>query len=297
VRYRGRVCTADDGIHEETKIWQAARGFGIECKDFEERIIAQMVFTEEISPEAYDIFYSYYENGDNKRLIKAFLKIIAYKYLVKNWLVPNDMFKYFYDEVRTQENMICLIAALKYLSQKRKLTEEETSFADYNVNMLYQKNIVFSFFKDFIGKFSLPIHIMDAQYVEYIAEPGCEVKIHYLISPGQKPKSSKASEEFITETMRDVFEGIRVKEFVLFQDELLQYYISETDGNGERITRSVSVHFDESMDDAREGSRYHTLNTMMIAKEMHDDATLIDLMEEYARERENVKRLFKPILD
>jgi len=30
---------------------------------------------------------------------------------------------------------------------------------------------------------------------------------------------------------------------------------------------------------------------------MHDDATLIDLMEEYARERENVKRLFKPILD
>ena len=157
--------------------------------------------------------------------------------------------------------------------------------------------IVFSFFKDFIGKFTLPIHIMDAQYVEYIAEPGCEVKIHYLISPGQKPKSSKAGEEFITETMRDVFEGIRVKEFVLFQDELLQYYISETDGNGERITRSVSVHFDESMDDAREGSRYHTLNTMMIAKEMHDDATLIDLMEEYARERENVKRLFKPILD
>ncbi|MFG6328657.1 MAG: hypothetical protein K1W06_04175 [Lachnospiraceae bacterium] len=286
-----------DGIYEETKVWQAARGFGIECKDFEERIIAQMVFTEEISPEAYNIFYSYYEGGDNKRLVKAFLKVIAYKYLIKNWLIPNDMFKYFYNEVRTQENMICLIAVLKYLSQKKKLTEEETSFADYNVNMLYEKNIVFSFFKDFIGKFSLPIHIMDAQYVEYIAEPGCEVKIHYLISQGQKIQSSDSGEEFITETMRDVFEGIRVKEFVLFQDELLQYYISETDGNGERITRSVSVHFDESMDDAREGSRYHTLNTMMIAKEMHDDATLIDLMEEYARERENVKRLFKPILD
>ena len=285
------------GIHEETRVWQAARGFGIECKDFEERIIAQMVFTEEISPEAYNIFYSYYQNGDNKRLVKAFLKIIAYKYLIKNWLVPNDMFKYFYDEVRTQENMICLIAALKYLSQKRKLTEEETSFADYNVNMLYEKNIVFSFFKDFIGKFTLPIHIMDAQYVEYIAEPGCEVKIHYLISSGHKTQASKDSGEFITETMRDVFEGIRVKEFVLFQDELLQYYISETDGKGEKITRSVSVHFDESMDDAREGSRYHTLNTMMIAKEMHDDATLIGLMEEYARERENVKRLFKPILD
>jgi len=281
------------GIYEETKVWQAARGFGIECKNFEERIIAQMVFTEEISPEAYSIFYSYYESGDNKRLIKAFLKIIAYKYLIKNWLIPNEMFKYFYDEVRTQENMVCLIATLKYLSQKRKLTDEEINFADYNVNMLYDKNIVFSFFKDFSGKFSLPIHIMDAQYVEYIAEPECEVKIHYLISSGHEGQAA----EFITETMRNVFEGIRVKEFMLFQDELLQYYISETSEKGEKITRSVSVHFDSSMDNAREGSRYHTLNTIMIAKEMHDDATLIGLMEEYSRERENVKRLFKPILD
>lgn len=31
------------GIKEETKVWNAARGFEIECKDFEERIIAQMV--------------------------------------------------------------------------------------------------------------------------------------------------------------------------------------------------------------------------------------------------------------
>ena len=159
--------------------------------------------------------------------------------------------------------------------------------------MLYDKNIVFSFFKDFSGKFSLPIHIMDAQYVEYIAEPECEVKIHYLISSGHEGQAA----EFITETMRNVFEGIRVKEFMLFQDELLQYYISEASEKGEKITRSVSVHFDSSMDNAREGSRYHTLNTIMIAKEMHDDATLIGLMEEYSRERENVKRLFKPILD
>ena len=34
----------------------------------------------------------------------------------------------------------------------------------------------------------------------------------------------------------------------------------------------------------------------MIAKEINDDATLIEMMEEYARERENVKHLFKPLL-
>ena len=134
------------------------------------------------------------------------------------------MFKYFYDEVRTQENMHCLVAVLKYLSQKKELTDEETSFADYNITMLYDKSIIFPFYKDFYGKVSLPIHLMDEYYVEYIAEPGCEVKIHYLITSVNE--AVKHDGKFITETMRNVFEGIRIKEFVLFQDELLQYYIS-----------------------------------------------------------------------
>ena len=78
--------------------------------------------------------------------------------------------------------MHCLVAVLKYLSRKKELTDEETSFADYNITMLYDKSIIFPFYKDFYGKVSLPIHLMDEYYVEYIAEPGCEVKIHYLIT-------------------------------------------------------------------------------------------------------------------
>lgn len=280
-------------IYEEAKIWKAARGFGIECTDFEERIISQMVFTEEIPPETYDIFYNYYKYGDNKRLIRAFLKLSAYKYLIKGWLLPKELFKYFYDEVRTQENMHCLIAALKYLSYNDNLSDEEKKFADYNINMLYSKNILFAFYKNFFGKLTLPIHIMNQHYVEYIAKPDCEVKIHYLISQGQE--SAKLDKEFTAETMRNVFEGIRVKEFLLFQDELLQYYISESSEEGEKITSSVSVRFDTSAHNTKEGRRYNALNTMMMAKQMNDDATLIDMMEEYAKERENIKQLFKPL--
>lgn len=135
---------------------------------------------------------------------------------------------------------------------------------------------------------------MNQHYVEYIARPECEVKIHYLISQGQD--ELKADEKFTTETMKNVFEGIRVKEFVLFQDELLQYYISETSGDEQKITYSASFRFDNTLDNAREGRRYHALNTIMIAKQMNDDKTLIDIMEEYAKERENIKQLFKPIL-
>ncbi len=281
------------GIYEEVSLWKAAHGFGIECKGFEERILGQIVFTEEIAPEAYDVFYSYYEDGTNKKLIRAFLKMIAYKYLVKSWIIPEKIFQYFYSEVRVQENIPCLIAALKYLSKKKNLTEEQKNFAAYNINQLYEKGMVFPFFKDFYGSLPLPVHILDQHYVEYTADPKCEVKIHYLISSDKD--ESLSDENYVTETMHNVFEGIRVKEFVMFQDELLQYYITETDSSGERVTKSVSIHFDESMDNARVSSRYHTLNTMMIAKEMGDDATLLDMMEEYVVERENVAALFKPL--
>ncbi len=284
------------GIYEENQIWNAAHGFGIECKEFEERVIEQMVFTGEVAPEAYNIFYSYYDGGSNKRLIKAFLKMTAHKYMVNNWIIPNKMFEFFYSEVRAQENITCLIAVLKYLSQQPELSKEETEFVDYNVNNLYEKGLVFPFFKDFYGKISLPVHIMDEHYVEYIADPECEVEISYFISSTKDDIGADYKEcRFVTETMKEVYEGIRVKEFVLFQDELLQYYISEIHKDGEKITMSRSVHFDESMDNMRVSSKYHNLNTMMIAREMGDDTTLVDMMKEYAKEQQAVKNLFKPL--
>lgn len=273
------------------QIWKYARGFSIDTADFAERILAQIVFTEEMAPDAFDIFYEYYDSGKDKRLLLAFMKFIAYKYLVHGWLIPNKIFSYFYREVQVQDNLFCLIAVLKFLSQKKELTEEERQFSDYNINKLYEKKMVFPFYRDFYGKVSLPVHILDEYYVEYIANPEYEVRIHYLISSGYE------EERYITETMRDIFCGIHVKEFVLFQDEILQYYISELRPEGEVITKSASVSFDETMDNERTSSRYHMLNLMMIAKEMNEEGTLIDLMKEYVETNESIKMLFKPLIE
>lgn len=278
-------------IHEMVHIWKYANGFDIEMADFAERILGQVVFTEEMAPDAYEVFYDYYENGKDKRLLLAFMKFITYKYLVHGWILPNKIFPYFYKEVQVQDNLFCLAATLKYLSQKKELTEDEVKFADYNINKLYDKKIIFPFYRDFYGKLSLPVHILDEYYVEYTANPEYEVRIHYLISSGYEKG------EYVTETMRDIFCGIRVKEFVLFQDEILQYYISEMRPEGEVITKSASVSFDETMDNERTSSRYHMLNLMMIAQEMNEEGTLIDLMKEYVETNESVKMLFTPIED
>lgn len=276
-------------INEMMQIWRYAQGFSIPVNRFSERILAQIIFTEEMSPDAYEVFYEYYDSGRDKLLIMAFLKFIAYKYLVHSWMLPDKMFSYFYREVQLQENQFCLIAVLRYLSRKSELSAEEKTFAEYNISRLYEKKMVFPFYSDFYGKITLPIHIMDEYYVEHIANPECEVKIHYLISSGYE------TGEYVTETMRDVFCGIRVKEFVLFQDEILQYYISEMRPEGEVIVKSASVSFDETMDYERTSSRYHMLNLMMIAQEMKEEGTLIDMMKEYAQLKESVNMLFRPL--
>ena len=273
-------------------LWKAADGFGIDVKELEERIIAQLVFSEELIPEGYSVFYSFYEHDSNRKLVVAFMKMLAYKYLIKNYPLPEKIFECFYQEVRKQENLPCLIAVLKYFSKQKELSQEKLNFADYNLNKLYNNGKIFPFFKDYYGKFPLPVHILDEHYVEYTADPKYEVKINYHISLLKDDKEI-SKDEYITETMPDVFEGIRVKEFVMFQDEVLNYYITELRPDGEVVTDKNSVHFDETMDNERAGSRFHNINMILIAHEMNDDKTLVDMMADYEAERENVKKMFK----
>lgn len=285
------LCSYYTGTVEAmVQIWAESQRADFETLPFQERLLAQAVFSGEMAPEVFDIFYYYQDQGSNKRLLLAFKKWMAYEYLLKNRTLPVEMFGYYFRDVQIQENLPCLIAVLKYFSTCNKLSEEEVNFADYHLVKLYDQKIIFPFYQDFYGKFPLPTHIMDERYISYIADPAYEVTMHYrvLASDGMAGK-------FRVEKMRDVFEGIRVKEFVLFQDEILEYYVTEH-RPGEEVKSPVQqVTMVESMDKARSSSRYHTLNLMMIAQEMQDDITLIDLMEEYAKDREMAKEVFRPL--
>lgn len=272
------------------QIWKAASGFKMDVLEMSERILAQIVFTEELPEGAYEVFFQYYETGYNKKLIRAFLKFLAYHYLVKGWEIPEELFGYFYRDVRVEENRPCLLAALRYMSQKQQLTGEETVFVDYNLHQLCRKNIVFGFYKDFYGQVPLPEKIMPRQYIEYTASPRSEVKIQYRIV------SKEGKGEYVTEIMPDVFEGIRVKSVVLFQDELLQYRIVEKREDGkEKKTGTFRLCYEEKQPMDGNGSWYQMLNQMMISREQEERTWLLSQMQEYAERREVVRQLIKPL--
>ena len=97
----------------------------------------------------------------------------------------------------------------------------------------------------------------------------------------------------MTESMRDVFEGIRVKGFILFQDETVEYEILETDEVGNEIkTAPVCLSYIDQMSGMEGMSGYQMLNRMLQSGRSQD--VLLDQMQEYAEKRAIVKFLMKP---
>lgn len=264
-------------------IWKACVENEIECTQFEERIIGQVLFAESYSMEVAAVFKSYYSKGTDKRLIKAFLKYNAYKYLVRDRIIPMDIFDIMAMELETDKNDFSALAILKMLSTKDKLEKNEKIFCEHYIEYFSGKDLILPFFKDFAGKAYLPSYICDKYYVEYKADPSIDISIHYQLDD---------TGDFVVEKMKDVFMGIRVKEFMLFYGENLQYYVSEESVSGEKITESYNINAGEKNNDDK--SKYSLINTILMAKEMEDEMTILDVLKDIATADYLADNLYKP---
>jgi hypothetical protein len=273
---------------EMFSIWQAAKGFDLETHLLEERLICQMLFAESYVQDSFLIFSEYYKEVTNHLLVKAYLTLYAYKYLVHGRIINAELFPIMRREQNYEENDICLLAWLKFNVSNPKLNENDLKFIEYSIFRLEKKGIVLPFFADYGKLIRLPERIIDKSYVEYKTDPRKQVYIHYRLLKENAP------EEYITERMPNVFLGIHVKEFVLFYHEILQYYITEEFDDEVNITESLQLHFDQETVEEEE-SNYSQINLMLIAMEMKDEKTLLDIMEHYIRTQYTVTKCFEPI--
>ena len=87
--------------------------------------------------------------------------------------------------------------------------------ASYNA-----RGMRFAFFRKFPETLSLPCQLEDKVFLEYVADPSHEVRLYYRL---------KGQEDYRTEQMKNCFEGIFVREFILFDTETLECYTEEYD--------------------------------------------------------------------
>ena len=158
---------------------------------------------------------------------------------------------------------------------------------DYNLHQLYEKDVIFPFYQEFQDRLSLPDELLKEQYVEYTADPDNDVRIRYTyIVDGERQQT-------VTDPMRDVFEGIRVRGFILFQDEEVEYEILEKDRSGrEKKSGQAILKYKDTTDSQESANGYRMLNKMLMKQQGEDE--LLDLMQEYAEKRAIADFLMKP---
>lgn len=272
------------GISKLGVLYRELRDKDLLTKEFAERLLEQMLFSEEISIDAESVF-SYFEQYENNLLNRAFLAYMAYKWLLKDRRLGEYFENRIAEEAFKGKNKLFKISYLKILSEKSELSEEEANFASISIEELVEDGIVLPFFKSFRGKCRVPIEIENLNFITYNADNDAEISLHYRIN-----SSNSRDSKFRVEWMKNVYQGIFVKEFLIFLNEELQYYIST---NGEIIISDViKLNEDKVFENEAGMSLYSEINMMYVCKELSDEKTLRDYMKNYIVQREIINDIF-----
>lgn len=262
-------------------LWNACSAFDLDTQALEERLLGQMLFTEIGGINHFSVFLSYYNKKNmEKKLLRAFLCYYSYKYLVCERVVQEDLFDVLKKEMIYEENELGTLALLKYYSGLAELTTDEKEFVDYNIHRYLDKGIIMPFFQKFKEKIILPSNLGNKYFVEYKTNPNNKVTIYYHIEDGNSENEGISQAGIYTEeVMKNMFYGIFVKDFTLFYNERLQYYIVEENEETKNITESITITLEEQMNE--EDNKYNMINLMLMTLEMKDEKTLFEMMERY----------------
>ena len=268
-------------------IWKAAVDFEVPAFDLEERIICQILFSETFVSDGVRVFEMYYKMHPNLRIVKAFLAYYAYNYLVKGRQLEQNIFQYMEIELEQMEQArdVCCLAVLKYYAAKKKTAPDFMHWVGNEVNRFMNKGIILPFFKNFSGSLFVPREVVDKTFVEYHTNPRNVVTIHYILDDHSgEPKT------FAAEDMSNVFCGIFVKAFTLFEGDELKYYITEKSEHGESITDSKTIVCETSGD--KHTTNEDCINAILRLSRMGDNESVKNSIMDYEAKRYLAQALF-----
>ena len=273
---------------ELINLWHAADKFSISCMKLDERILEQGIYTQ-IEPEKIsDIFLEYYKRAGNDKLILAYISLVAHGYLHSGGCKADFIFdiieKRFIGN-RTL-NDACQLALLKHFAEKTDITQAELEIEDTLLKYYIYNNMYFDFFARLDYRLLEKYFIYDKAFLQYESTPGTHVVLHY--------SRDEDGEEFNSEDMVEMYDGIYVKTFVIFFGELIRYYITEEHDNSIEVKESNRLTCNNIPGD-NDHSRYNLINEMIISDTLSDETTLKSNIDEYKRLDAATKQLFKLI--
>lgn len=276
--------------------------FGID----EELLILSMFLRKPLGhPE--EILQSYMQGQFRPQVVQAFLIFTAYGWFFEG--LPQDDFlvAQMKELVSQQEgHTICRLALLKLYarasvtetSQQEKtqygwsdarqqiadlteLTEEDKGFIRSQLDIVTKQGIRLGFFKQLPEELIQAYELDDRMFVECRGDAGEEVRIRYCLR-----SDKEAEREFRLKPMKEMFEGVFAKEFMLFYGEVLEYTLIRENHPADLTVHTISG----DQIDTKGQTKYHRLNRMLadwhvghreeLDREMQDFITTEHLCEQ-----------------
>ena len=260
----------------------------VETYDLEERLLCQMLFTG--CCEQMDSVFDLYMNRKQTResVVKAYFTQKSIQYFLEDAQVDGRVFSYLKKAVSTAGDMervptIYLLALTRYFSTLEKLDGEDEHLCREMAGILLEEGLVFPYTRDLSRHIPVPEDILDKAMIEYRGKRDGYPELVLRILPEEQ--------EFHTEDMRRVYQGIFVKEKVLFEGETMEYRIYDSVQGVRELAAQGSVQCDHKLE-GRENSRFACLNRMGAALKEKDDKKLSQAMEDYLKKSAALGQLF-----
>lgn len=268
-------------------IWNAASGFEVEVHQLEEKMLCQVLFTEDMVAESGPVFDSYYKVHPNLKIVRAYLIYNAYRYLVKDCKLRQSLIQYMEIEMDQMEKGrdVCSLAMLKYFSGENVESEAYHQWICGEIRRFMNRGLVLPWFKPFMDLTDIPQELVDRTFVMYMTDPSHRVKARYRID------ADGETGEWKEENMQNVYGGIFVKAWPLFSGECLTWQALDDDGEDITVTEEKVLH-KETDGDGEPVSGMDYINRMILQKDFNDYGAFSRTAFEYSRRKAIAGEIF-----
>lgn len=277
------LCLFYDGPCElMITLWEKAAAYRIPAKELEKRILEQLLYTGKMHAQADDIFLHYYDSGAEPLLATAYVSLRSYECFTGGKQMKTGLYEIIKEYYRDgmEWNDACKLALLKHFSEREDQSGEICEIEDQLLSEYIRRGMCFGFFRKLHKSLIMKYHLYDKVFFEYRAPHNTHVVLHY--------SRDEDGENFQTEEMPEVYDGIFVKSFVMFFGEMVQYYISEEDGKQTKVSESSRITSNDVYGE-KDYSRYNLINQMIISNTLQEQDKLYEDMRTYVRLSEVVK--------
>ena len=215
------------------ELWFATNGMELPTFDLKERILVQMLYTEDFLQHSDEIFQQYMDENGKKLIRDGYLSHYSFLHVIKdipvNYFLQGRLEIMF--EQKEEMHEMELLALLKGYSHQHVMNDNQMDHAYQIYQMFARKKFVLRFFLDLPEQVTQIYPLDEIRIIEHHCKPGTHVMISYRI--GKK--------EYHQEEMNQVYPGFYQKEMILFFGEVFEYSIHEMREEVDHVVRSGTV--------------------------------------------------------